>query len=87
MLNKTNHFSCKNCDKSARVEFNNSVAFCFGLVKKLYKPVDHYRFCICKGKKRNVNDLMEEETMVFLMGLSQILLKKRLEDVNSNKEK
>jgi hypothetical protein len=58
MLNKPKHFSCKNCDCQGSVTFKNKVRFCFGLVKKTYKPEDYYRYCISKGKSRSINEIM-----------------------------
>lgn len=82
MLNKKKHFDCKNCNCMERVRFKNNVLFCFGLIKKTYYKEDAYRFCIIKGKKRSANELMLEELYSMLMGLSSILFRKRLKEIN-----
>jgi hypothetical protein len=85
--NKIKHFNCKNCYCKERISFKNNVIFCFGLIKKPNPPCDYYRFCIMKGKKCNINDIMKEELYSMLMGLSSILFKKRLEEINKDEQK
>jgi len=82
MLNKKQHFDCKNCECQERVKFKNNIVFCFGLIKKIYIRGDYYRFCIIRGKKRSTNEIMQEELYSMLMGLSSILFHKRLKEIN-----
>jgi hypothetical protein len=82
MSNKKKHWDCKNCNCQERVKFKNNILFCFGLVKKPICKVDNYRFCIIKGKKRNANEIMQEELYSMLMGLSSILFHKRVKEIN-----
>ena len=86
MLNKEKHFSCNNCERRTRVTFTNKIVFCFGLIKKLYKPKDFYRFCIIRGKNKSANDIMVEELYAMLRGLSEVLFDKRLLDINKRHE-
>lgn len=81
-MNKFKHYSCKNCIKYSHVSFKNKVCFCFGLVKKLNKPDDFYRFCIMKGKQRHSNEIMLEEMYAMLQGLTMILVQKHFKDIN-----
>lgn len=81
-INKTIHFSCKNCKPSGSVSFKNNVRFCFGFTKTQAKPKDFYRFCIQRNNNRNANDIMTEEVEALLMGLSQLLFLQRLKEVN-----
>ena len=83
-MNKCKHYSCKNCIRYSYVSFKNNVRFCFGLVKKLNKPDDFYRFCIMKGKKRHAQEIMLEELYSMLQGLTMILAQKHFKDINKN---
>lgn len=85
-IKKEKHFNCRNCLKKTSVSFSNSVNFCFGLTKKQYFPKDYYRFCIEKNKDRSCNDIMEEELLSMLQGLSTILLEYKLTEINKNEK-
>ncbi len=85
-LNKENHFSCKNCQQKTRVDFNNKVKFCFGLVIKKQHPKDYYRFCIAK-EKRSCTDIMEEELLGLIQGLSTIIADHKFDHINKKKSK
>ncbi len=81
-LNKNIHFSCSNCQQKAKVRFSNNVIICSGLTKKQHFPNDYYRFCIEKNKNRSCNDIMEEELLALLQGLSTILLEHKIKKIN-----
>ena len=87
MLNKKKHYSCNNCKSKTKVIFKNKLIFCFGLIKKVYKPKDYYRFCIVKNKVKSANDIMLEELYAMLRGLSEILFDKRIMGVNKRYKK
>jgi len=82
MLSKKKHFDCKNCKCASKVIFKNKVIFCTGLVKNPNPLCDNFRFCISKGTKRSVNDIMELELLSLIQGLSTILFNKKIKDVN-----
>lgn len=69
------HFSCKNCKRISRFIFKNSVMFCFGLIRRPNPKCDYFRFCIGREKIRNVTDIMIEEAILLLHGISTMVLK------------
>ena len=81
-MNKKKHLSCKNCNRKCSVKFKNDLIFCFGLVKKLYKSTDCYRYCIIKNKTKNCTEIMLEEIYTLIRGLSELLITKRIEETN-----
>ena len=81
------HFNCKNCTRTARVSFANDVKLCFGLVKKVYKPNDFYRYCLHRGKDISKSDIMYEEALAIIMGISHILTDKAVIDSKLKYEK
>jgi hypothetical protein len=86
MFNKETHMSCKNCQLKQKVTFKNKVIFCFGLIKKVYKPKDFYRFCIIKNNNKNCTEIMLEEVYAIISGLSRLLIDKRCRDLTKRKK-
>ena len=69
------HYSCRNCSEKARVDFKNKSAFCFGLVSKPAPACDYFRICLIKNKTKHVTDIMIEEALCYLYGISTSLIK------------